>query len=122
MDSEHNSFVFTGSGGQLNTRHHREALSWMVDQMRLDHANGGVTGPEAAAAAAAVSNSPSMPPTGGSGPMPARGIPSVPIPQGLGYWQGMSDPFVDHAAFRSRYVNRIRTEESPRISFSLRFV
>ena len=101
----------------------REALSWMVDQMRIDQAananpvdsgTGSGSGPE-------QQQQPRDPP-----PHSTRTITSArPIPHPAGGsssasgnaappWLSIGDLYgSDHASFRSRYVNRIRTEDAP---------
>ena len=101
----------------------REALSWMVDQMRIDQAananpvdsgTGSGSGPE-------QQPQPRDPP-----PHSTRTITSArPIPHPAGGsssasgnaappWLSIGDLYgSDHASFRSRYVNRIRTEDAP---------
>merc|ERR1712079_150115 len=103
----------------------REALSWMVDQMRIDQAananpvdsgTGSGSGPEQQ-----QQPQPRDPP-----PHSTRTITSArPIPHPAGGsssasgnaappWLIIGDLYgSDHASFRSRYVNRIRTEDAP---------
>lgn len=94
-----------GLGRAPGPRSHREGLSWMVDQMRIDQATN--------TASSGTSQQQSDLPSTSS-----RSIPSVPVPPGLGpYWQ---DPY-NHSSFRAQYVNRIRPDDPPpRMSFGSR--
>lgn len=92
------------NSGQMAVRSHREGLSRMVDQMRIDQSTNTANGAQ-------------PPPSQADSSMTfSRSIPSVPIPPGS-YWQGMNDPY-NHGSFRSQYVNRIRTDDPPRMSMS----
>ena len=94
----------------------REALSWMVDQMRIDQAAN-------ANSDASPEHSRSVPerpgPVGAERNQPPRS--GVPGNAGAPPWLSIGELYgSDHASFRSRYVNRIRTEDNPRMHY--RFV
>ena len=111
------------NGGQMPVRTHREGLTRMVDQMRIDQATntgnaGNLTG-----------NNGNNPTTGsgngtgnggglGEGSSPPvvvgnlRNVQSGPPNQGFSLYHH-HDPY-NHASFRAQYVNRIRPDDPPR--------
>ena len=109
----------TNNGGQMPVRTHREGLTRMVDQMRIDQAtNTGNAGN--------LAGNGNNPTTGtgngnggglGEGSSPPvvvgnlRNVQSGPPNQGFSLYH--HDPY-NHASFRAQYVNRIRPDDPPR--------
>ena len=105
-----------GQTGQF-VRTHREGLTRMVDQMRIDQAtntgNPGSTNPQNGGGGIGGSSAGSE---SNPGPQNLRNIPSG-IP-GIGSFSlYQHDPY-NHASFRAQYVNRIRPDEPPRHSMN----
>ena len=105
-----------GNGsGQMPVRTHREGLTRMVDQMRIDQAtntgNPPTNTPDAGIGNAARDSNP--------GPQNLRNIPSG-IP-GIGSFSLYHHDPYNHASFRAQYVNRIRPDEPPQASRSMNF-
>ena len=112
-----------GLSGRGSSSGNREALSWMVDNVRLDHlrldqaANASLENAEnsinqmrdtiersAAEQAAAASNSSRNRPGTNSSSTSA-------YTTNADHLYGIAS---DHASFRTRYINRIRPEDGPR--------
>ena len=105
-----------GTNGQMPVRTHREGLTRMVDQMRIDQATS--TG-NATSGSATAGNSAG----GGEGSNPSPGNVRN-IQSGISRIGSFSlyqhDPY-NHASFRAQYVNRIRPDDPPQAPRSMNF-
>ena len=116
VDSGGTGSIPTATNGQMPVRTHREGLTRMVDQMRIDQATN-------------TGNATSGNPTtgnnggGGEGSNPSSGNVRN-IQSGISSMGSFSlyqhDPY-NHASFRAQYVNRIRPDEPPQASRSMNF-